>query len=71
MTQYIISDPPPIFYHTYETICKGFPSVVWQEQMETAYTGRYNKIHLIKKETPKQNSQTIHLHTISTFTTNT
>ena len=31
---------------------KGFPSAVWQQQMETAYLERYNKRHWIKIETP-------------------
>ena len=46
------SDPPFILYHTYERVCKGFPSVVWQQQLETSYIECYNKRHLIEKKTP-------------------
>ena len=36
---------------TYETLCKGLPSFVLQQQMKTTYIERYNKMHLNKKET--------------------
>ena len=49
----------PSFHHTYESKCKGFPSSVRQQQIETAYLKRYNNTSSIKREihqnTPKQN----------------
>ena len=53
-TYYVISEPPTIFYYTKKTLSKGYPSIVWQQQMKTAYVERYNEMHLVEKETPLQ-----------------
>ena len=47
-----MSDPPPIVYHSHQTLNTGIPSVVWQQQMERAYTRRYNNMHMIHKTLP-------------------
>ena len=54
-----------MFYHTYETICTGIPSVVWQQQKKSAYIEWYSTMHLNKKEIPthhitaKRNTPTV------------
>ena len=50
--QYVISDPSPKVYHSHQTLNTGIPSVVWQQQMEKAYTRRYNNMHIIQKTLP-------------------
>ena len=50
--QYVISDSPPIVYHSHQTSNTGIPSVVWQQQMEKAYIRRYNNMHIIHKTLP-------------------
>ena len=65
--QYVKPDLSTVLNHTLITICKGSPSVVWQQQIETVYTERYIKMHLTKQRnhrSPKYN-QTNHHHTIS------
>ena len=69
--QYVKSDPPTRFFHRYDTdesIYKGYPSVVWRQQMETTYIGRPNKKHLLEKKLLyTKNSHTKHFYTVSTF----
>ena len=48
----LYSDPPPIVYHSHQTLNTGIPSVVWQQQMEKAYIRRYNNMHIIHKTLP-------------------
>ena len=50
--QYAKSYQTTIFCHTYKIKRKGFPSIVWQQQMKTTYRERYNRMHPIQKETP-------------------
>ena len=38
--QYVISDPPPIVYHSHQTLNTGIPSFAWQQQMEKSYIRR-------------------------------
>ena len=52
MRQYILSDAPTIVYHSHQTLNTGFPSVVWQQQMEKAFIRRYNDKHMIHKTLP-------------------
>ena len=52
MRQYVISDPPTIVYHSYQTLNTGIPSVVWQQQREEAYIRRYNNMRMIFKTLP-------------------
>ena len=63
--QNVKSDPPTRFYYrydTYESIFKGYPSVVWRQQMEATYR------HLLEKKLLcTKNSHTKHFYTVSTF----
>ena len=43
-TQNKVSYLTPKHYRTNETKCKGYPSVAWQQQMETIHIERYNKM---------------------------
>ena len=52
VTQYVISDPPTIVYHSHQTLNTGTPSVVWQQQMKKAYIRRNNNMHMIHKTLP-------------------
>ena len=58
-TQLVTTDPPNIFHHTYEAICRDVPSSVWQRHIQTAYRQRYISKHTIKKETftPRKTTQ--------------
>ena len=47
-----MSDAPTIVYHSHQTLNTGIPSVAWQQQMEKAYIGRYNNMHMIRKTLP-------------------
>ena len=51
--QYVISDLSTIVYHLNQTLNRGIPSVVWQQQMEKAYIQRYNNMHMIHKTLPR------------------
>ena len=44
--QFVISDPATIIFLQYETQLMGYPSIVWQQQMEEACTKTYNNTHL-------------------------
>ena len=54
--QFNIKNPTHLIYFTthmkHETKRKGYPSVVWLQQMKTTYTERLNKMHLFGKQTP-------------------
>ena len=52
MRQYVISDPPTTVYHSHQTSNTGTPSVVWQQQMEKAYTRRYKNMLKSHKTLP-------------------
>ena len=50
--QYIRSDPPTQTFHQYNQQLMGYPSVVWQQQMEKATIITYNNTHLFQKPIP-------------------
>ena len=50
--QYIRSDPPTQTFHQYNQQLMGYPSVVWQQQMEKAAIITYNNTHLFQKPIP-------------------
>ena len=50
--QYIRSDPPTQTFHQYNQQLMGYPSVVWQQQMEKATIITYNNTHLFPKPIP-------------------
>ena len=52
MTQYVLSDPRTIVYHSHQTLNTGIPSVVWQQQKENPYIQRFKKMHMIQKTLP-------------------
>ena len=43
-SQYVISERRTILNRTYQTICKGYPAIVWQQQMKTVYIERNRKM---------------------------
>ena len=53
-THYVQLHSRNTFYHTYQTPSIWVSSVVKHQQMETAHTKRYYKMHLVKKETRNQ-----------------
>ena len=50
--QFVISDPAIIKFLDYQTQLMGYPSVVWQQQMEKACIIAYNNTHLYQKQMP-------------------
>ena len=50
--QYIRSDPSTQTFHQYNQQLMGYPSVVWQQQMEKATIITYNNTHLFQKPIP-------------------
>ena len=50
--QYIRSDPPMQTFHQYNQQLMGYPSVVWQQQMEKATIITFNNTHLFQKPIP-------------------
>ena len=50
--QYIKSDPPTKNFQDYQQQIMGYPSVVWQQQMEKAIIITYNNTHLFHKPIP-------------------
>ena len=52
VTQYVISDPPTIVYHSRQTLSIRVPSVVWQQQREKAYIKRKIIMHMTNKTLP-------------------
>ena len=49
---YIRSDLPCKTFHIYQQQLMGYPSVVWQQQMEEATIITYNNTHLYRKPIP-------------------
>ena len=45
-------DPPTIVYTSLKALNTGFPSVIWQQEMEKAYLQRFNNIHMTHKTLP-------------------
>ena len=52
MRQYVIFDPPTIVYDSHQTLNRGIPFIVWQQQMGKTYIRRYNIMHKIHKTLP-------------------
>ena len=50
--QYIGSDPPTKPFHNCQQQLMGYPSFVWQQQLEKATIITYNIIHLYQKPIP-------------------
>jgi len=51
--QFVISDPSTIIYHEYIKHNTGIPTVVWQQQMETAIVHTYNITYKADKPLPE------------------
>ena len=50
--QNIKSDPPNKNFHSYQQQLMGYPSIVWQQQMDKAIIITYNNTHLFQKPIP-------------------
>ena len=47
-----MSDPPTKTFHEYQQQLMGYPSVVWQQQIEKAIITTYNNTHLFRNPIP-------------------
>ena len=50
--QFVKPDPPANTFHEYQQQLMGYPSVVWQQQMEEKTLITYNSTHLYQKLIP-------------------